>query len=263
MPDTADTSAGLPAERPADLNEELMELVRRHRNAAGVGMELLNALGSQASNLLDRIPEGVRGQLESTTKAALEVSFTAAALSRRGVPDGADWLNTALTTAMGAAGGFGGLPSALAEIPVTTTVLMRAIQGIAEDEGFDPKSEETRLRCLEVFAAAGPLQGDEKSESGFLTLRIAVSGPGLKAIIGQVTPIFAQVLGRKIAAQAVPVLGAVAGAATNYVYTSYYQDMARVQFGLQRIARERGLDHEALVRDFVSMLEDDRKLGRR
>ena len=255
-----DLPATRPDDLPDDLNDELMELVRRHRGAAGVGMELLSALGSQAANLLERIPEGVRGQLENTTKAALEVSFTAASLSRRGVPDGADWLNTALTTAMGAAGGFGGLPSALAEIPVTTTVLMRAIQGIAEDEGFDPKSQETRMRCLEVFAAAGPLQGDEGTEAGFLTMRMAMSGPGLKAMIGQVTPIFAQVLGRKIAAQAVPVLGAVAGAATNYVYTSYYQDMARVRFGLERIARERGLDHEALVRDFVAMLEDDRRL---
>ena len=250
----------LPAERPADLNDELMELVRRHRGASGVGMELLSALGSQATNLLDRIPDGVKGQLENTTRGALELSFSAAALSRRAAPDGADWLNTALTTAMGAAGGFGGLPSALAEIPVTTTVLMRAIQGIAEENGFDPKDEATRMKCLEVFAAAGPLQGDEGAETGFLTMRVTLSTPGLKAIIGQVTPIFAQVLGRKIAAQAVPVLGAVAGAATNYVYTSYYQDMARVRFGLERIAGERGLDHEALVRDFIAMVEENRRL---
>ena len=250
----------LPADRPDDLNAAIMELVRRHRGASGVGMELLSALGSQASNLLDRIPDAVKGQLEGTTRAALEVSFNAASVSRKGVPDGADWLNTALTTAMGAAGGFGGLPSALAEIPVTTTVLMRSIQGIAEEYGFDPDDPQVRMRCLEVFAAAGPLQDDERADAGFLSMRIAVSGPGLKAIIGQVTPVFAQVLGRKIAAQAVPVLGAVAGAATNYVYTSYYQDMARVQFGLEALARDRGLDHAALVKDFVAMLKEQRSL---
>jgi hypothetical protein len=34
----------------------------------------------------------------------------------------------------------------------------------------------------------------------------------------------------------VPVLGAVAGAATNYAYTSYYQEIAHVQFGLRKLA---------------------------
>ena len=46
------------------------------------------------------------------------------------------------------------------------------------------------------------------------------------------------VLGQKLAAQSVPVLGAVAGAATNYAYTSYYQEMAHVHFRLRRLAIE-------------------------
>ena len=242
----------------ADLNAELLALVRRYRGAATPGLRLLNALGSRAENLLDRIPGPVRGQLEAATKRGLELSFGAAAASRGRVPDGGDWFNTALTTAMGAAGGVGGLPSALAEVPVTVTVLMRAIQSIAEEHGLDPASEEVRLACLEVFAAAGPLAEDDGAEMGFLTTRVALSGPGMKVVLARVTPIFAQVLGRKIAAQAVPVLGAVAGAATNYVYTSYYQDMARVRFGLMDIARRRGLDHEALVGTFKDMVREER-----
>lgn len=241
-----------------DLNDELMALARRYRGAAGPGLRLLNSLGSQAENLIERIPVPVRGQLEVATKRGLELSFGAAAASRGGrVPDGGDLFNTALATAMGAAGGFGGLPSALAEVPVTVTVLMRAIQSIAEDHGFDPSSEEVRLACLEVFAAAGPLAAeDEPSDMGFLTMRVALSGPGMRMMVARVTPIFAQVLGRKIAAQAVPVLGAVAGAATNYIYTSYYQDIARVRFGLMRLAQERGLDHDQLVRSFRDMVRE-------
>ena len=242
-----------------DLNEELMALVRRYRGAEGPGLRLLNALGSQAENLIERIPTPVRGQLEGATRRGLEMSFGAAAASRGRVPDGGDWFNTALATAMGAAGGFGGLPSALAEVPMTVTVLMRAIQSIAEEHGFDPASEEVRLACLEVFAAAGPLAEEgSDAEMGFLTTRVALSGPGMRVMIARVTPIFAQVLGRKLAAQAVPVLGAVAGAATNYVYTSYYQDIARVRFGLMDIARRRGLDEAALVRTFRDMLREER-----
>ena len=241
-----------------DLHEELMALVRRYQAASGPGLRLLNALGSQAENLIERIPSPVRGQLEAATKRGLELSFSAAAASRGRVPDGGDWLNTALATAMGAAGGFGGLPSALAEVPVTTTVLMRAIQSIAAEHGLDPASEEVRLACLEVFAAAGPLAEDDGSEMGFLTTRVALSGPGMKVVLARVTPIFAQVLGRKLAAQAVPVLGAVAGAATNYVYTAYYQDIARVRFGLMDIARRRGMDHTALVGTFKAMVREER-----
>ena len=45
---------------------------------------------------------------------------------------------------MGAAGGAGGLPTALAELPVTTTLLLRVIQGVAVEHGCF--SEEIRNR---------------------------------------------------------------------------------------------------------------------
>lgn len=258
---TQTTAAQVPdVVRSDDLQDALSALADRYQGAAGPGMRLLNALGSQAENLIERIPGPVRGQLESATKRGLEMSFGAAAASRgRGVPDAGDWLNTALTTAMGAAGGMGGLPSALAEVPVTTTVLMRAIQSIAEEQGFDPASEEVRLAVLDVFAAAGPLSEDDATEMGFLTTRVALSGPGMKLALARVSPILAQVLGRKIAAQAVPVLGAVAGAATNYVYTAYYQDIARVRFGLMRLAKERGVAEADLASALREMVRGRRE----
>lgn len=256
----SDTDRMLPQTAPGeDLHTELVALVRRYRGASRPGLKLLNALGSRAENLIDRIPAPVRSQLEAATRRGLELSFSAAATSRGGrVPDGGDWFNTALATAMGAAGGFGGLPSALAEVPMTTTVLMRAIQSIAEEHGFDPASEEVRVACLEVFTAAGPLSDDDGADMGFLTMRVTLSGPGMRLAVARVAPVLAQVLGRKLAAQAIPVLGAVAGAATNYIYTAYYQDMARVRFGLMDLARRRGLDHEALVETFRQMVRDDR-----
>lgn len=42
-------------------------------------------------------------------------------------------------------------------------------------------------------------------------------------------------------------LGAVAGAATNYAYTSYYEDMAHVHFGLRKLAIDADVPHEELV----------------
>jgi uncharacterized protein (DUF697 family) len=57
----------------------------------------------------------------------------------------------------------------------------------------------------------------------------------------------ATVLGQKLAAQAVPIFGAVAGAATNYAYTSYYTDMAHVHFGLRKLAIDADQPREVLV----------------
>ncbi len=66
-------------------------------------------------------------------------------------------------------------------------------------------------------------------------------------MIARVAPRLATVLGQKLAAQTVPVLGAAAGAATNYAYTSYYTEMAHVHFGMRKLAIEADLPHDRLV----------------
>ncbi|MCJ7871826.1 EcsC family protein [Marinovum sp. 2_MG-2023] len=228
---------------------ELDVLVQRYRRAGGVGIQVLNLMGTQAENLLEHLPDGVKNRLETATERALAIAMDAASQSRGRVGDAPGWLNRAVTTAMGAAGGFGGLPSALAELPVTTTVLLRAIQGIAAEHGFDPEDAEIRAECLAVFAAAGPLEHDDGANMAFLSARVTLTGATVNAMIARIAPRLATVLGQKLAAQAVPVVGAVAGAATNFAYTSYYQEIAHVHFALLRLARAEGIPREALVND--------------
>lgn len=244
-----------------DTRAALEVIARRFRSADGIGMQVLNLVGGQAENLLERLPAPVRSRLDGATRAALEVAFDAAQRSRRSVPDRSDWLNTVVTTAMGAVGGMGGLPTALAELPVTITVLLRAIQGISADHGFDPGTDRVRLQCLQVFAAAGPLSRDDGADMAFLGARITLTGPALHGLISRIAPRLSIVLGQKLAAQTVPVIGAMAGAATNYAYTSYYQDMARVYFGLRALARDSGVETETLLREFRLMVQPPRSLS--
>lgn len=222
-------------------------LAKRHKAANGIGMQLMGAVGGSAENLLERLPDRVKDRLEGATRAALETSFNAAARSRGLISDRSDWLNTVIATAMGVAGGAGGLATSLAELPVTTTVLLRAIQGIAAEHGFDPAEEDVRMDCIRVFASAGPMAKDDGTDLGFLAARAAITGSSLNALIARVAPHLSLVLGQKLAAQAAPVLGAVAGAAVNYAFTSYYQEMARVQFGLRKLSVDTGLTEEALT----------------
>lgn len=230
-----------------DVEARLDEIAKRYRQAGGVGINVLNLIGGRAENLLDMLPGSVRRNLESATVKALQQAMKAAHSSRGVVPDQKSWLNQAVSAAMGAAGGAGGLPTAMAELPVTTTLLLRVIQGVAVEHGFDASAENVQFDCVQVFAAAGPLSGDNGADLGFLSARVALSGRAVQAVIAKVAPRLAVVLGQKLAAQAVPVLGAVAGAATNYAYTSYYYDMAHVHFGLRKLAIDADLPESELL----------------
>lgn len=180
--------------------------------------------------------------------AALETALDGATRSRAAGYSGNAWLSRALASGLGAAGGAGGLPSAMAELPVTTVVLLHTIQGVAEDYGFDTTRDDIRKACLQTFAAAGPLSDDDGADLAFLTARTTLTGATVHAILARVAPRLSLVLGQKLAAQAVPVLGAVAGAATNYVYTGYYQEIAHVTFGMLRMAEDSDQSYDTLKR---------------
>ena len=109
------------------------------------------------------------------------------------------------------------------------------------------RSENVQFDCVHVFSAAGPLSDDDGADLGFLAARVTLTGKAMQSLIAKVAPRLAVVLGQKLAAQAVPVLGAVAGAATNYAYTSYYQDMAHIHFGLRKLAIDADVPHRELV----------------
>ncbi|MEM7088928.1 MAG: EcsC family protein [Pseudomonadota bacterium] len=237
-----------------DAEAELDRLAAHYRSAGGAGVRMLNSLGGSAETLLDRLPEPVRNGLTGATEQALKLAIHAAQGSRHIVPDQKPWMNTTLTTAMGAAGGLGGVSTALMELPATTTLLLRSIQGAAAREGFDPAAENVMFDCVQVLSAAGPLDYDDGSDLGFFSVRLTLTGPAMQRLIAVVAPRLSIVLGKKLAAQSVPVLGALAGGGANYLYTRYYQQIAHVHFGLRRLAADADVPHDKLVRDLAARM---------
>lgn len=235
--------------------QAICDLAQRLKRANNPGMQLLNTVGGTADSLFSKLPNSIRGQLESATQSALELALNGATRSRHSGFESNTWLSRAMTSGMGVIGGIGGLPTALAELPVTTTILLHAIQGIAAEHGFDPDREDVRKACIQVFAAAGPLEDDDGADLGFLTARTTITGATVNSIIARVAPRLSVVLGQKLATQTVPILGAVAGAATNYTYTAYYQEMAHVTFGMMRLCEDSGLEYDQLK----EMLRDEIK----
>ncbi|MBO9408508.1 EcsC family protein [Shimia sp. R9_1] len=233
--------------REIDLERELDALAKRYQGASGLGMKVLGVLGIPVGGLLKSLPQEVQTGLGGATEYALTQAVKWADGSRGVIKDQPDWINASITAALGAAGGAGGVTSSLAELPITVTVLLRAIQGVAVQHGFDPSKESVRFDCVRVLAANGPFEEDRGADLAMLEQRAGLAVGGAKWVTSVIVPRLAPVLGQKLAAQAVPVIGAAAGAATNYAYTSYYQDIAHVHFGLRKLAVEADVAPDVLV----------------
>ncbi|MBP1807170.1 EcsC family protein [Rubellimicrobium aerolatum] len=231
-------------------------LARRQSRAGGLLMRAVNLVGGSVEGGLRVLPKPVRDQIDKAAQAALLRSYDAAARTRTGEGRLASWAafvtgdraHKALAAVSGALGGVGGLPTALAELPLATTIIFRAVQGVAEAHGEDPQSEQTRIECLRVFGAGGAaIKEDVGMDTSFLGARLSLSGAAINRLVSRIAPRFGAVIGQKLAGQAVPILGAAAGAGTNWAFIDYYVEMAHVHFGLRHLSRTHGeeavLDH--------------------
>lgn len=229
-------NANLPSLPGPDLDDEIASLARAARRANGPLMSLVNRLGGGVERQLDLLPPAVKTELERVTTQALLAAHGVAGLG--GEAGGRGTLAAVIAT--GAAGGAGGIVTSIAELPVTITVILRAIRAEAVKAGFDPSEPGVRAACLDVFAAGSPLTMDDGIDTSFLSARMTVTGPALQKLIATVAPRLAAAMGQKLAAQAVPVLGAVSGAALNAAFLRYYREVARIRFALMRLAVQHG-----------------------
>jgi hypothetical protein len=221
-----------------DLSTQVAELARRYKRANGPVIRLVNRLGASLENQLSALPESLRAQIDRVTANALQTSWGIAARA----PDLGARGPMAAVIATGAAGGAGGLPTAVAELPVTVTLFLNAIRAEARNAGLDPNEDWVRAECLQVFAAGSPLKQDDGVNTSFLGSRLALTGSTVQNLIATIAPKLGAVLGQKLAAQAVPVLGAVSGAALNAAYLSYYREIAQVRFALVKLAQTHGTE---------------------
>ena len=231
----------LPALRAPDLGVEIDGLAYAAARANGPLLRLVNRLGGGIEAQLGKLPVKLRGDLERLTARALELAHDAARVGAH-APDLGRRGSTFAAMATGAVGGAAGLAGSLVELPVTVTIMLHAIRREAVAAGYDPDQDFIRLACLDVFAAGSPLRADDGVNTAFLSARLAVAGPTLQRVVATVAPRLALVLGEKLAAQAVPVLGALTGAALNAAFITYYREIARIRFRLMRLSEVHGTE---------------------
>jgi hypothetical protein len=231
-------SQTLPASDPTDFTAPVAELARRYKRANGPVMRLVARLGGTLENQLSALPSGLRTQIERITAQALETSYGVAGRA----PALGDRTPLFAAMAAGAAGGVGGLATSFAELPVTVTLFLNTIRAVAVEHGHNPEEAWVRAECLQIFAAGTPLADDDGVNTSFIAARLTLTGSAVQNLITAIVPKITTVLGQKLAAQAVPLVGAVSGAALNAAYLSYYREIAQVRFQLLKLAELHGTD---------------------
>ena len=223
---------------------------------------LTNMIGKPVELIGYALPAFASKTIASATSKGLEAALNVAMRTLPRSPwSGSQLFHRALATASGAAGGTFGLAALPIELPVSTIIMLRAIADIAQSEGEVLSDPESALSCVEVFALGGRAGSADASESSYFAVRgmlaktvteaarfIAERGfvkegaPILLKFVTQVAARFGLVVTQKVAAQTLPVLGALGGAAVNYAFIEHFQDLARGHFTVRRLERLYGKD---------------------
>jgi hypothetical protein len=249
-PEITLTDADREALRQAVLALEGPSYVARLSTLAGRPIELLGqALPRVASDLISR-----------ATQAALTraLRYALRTIPKEG-RDPETGTHKALAVLSGAMGGALGLSAVLVELPLSTTIMLRSIARIAQSEGEDLQDPEAALACLQVFALGGRTGSDNLHETGYFAVRAAMarsvsralqqiagrgvvdeSASAIVRLLAQIGARFGVVVSQKVAAQAVPVLGAIGGATINVAFVDHFQTLARGHFTVRRLERTYG-----------------------
>lgn len=239
----ADVTDQVPvAERPldpgarAELARALAGLAARRGTVIRAADLLGRVMGGAGQAALVRLGMNplVRARFAWVAEAALSRAYDVALL---GVGIAPRLPATPIVVASGAVSGFAGLAGFLPDATVTTLVILREVARIAAANGEDLGGEEARHACLEVFGLRGEGADDEL---GYFSARFMLTGKPLAALMGQVAARYGLVLGEKFAAQAVPVAGAIAGAALNGAFLAHYRSIAEAHFTVRRLERAHG-----------------------
>lgn len=237
--------------------------------------KVTQVVGKPIDYLMSKLPKGAEKQIHSIVEKALHKAADSALWSLDNEPnrEASTKTNKLFAAVSGAVGGAFGFTALAIELPVSTTIMLRSVADVARSEGFDLDKVETKQACLEVFALGGPSKDDDAVDTAYYATRSftaeamqilskemaeiaarqstanAVSnftptqtGKWLAALIEKIAARFGVVITEKAAAQAVPIVGAVAGATLNIMFTDYYQDMARGHFIIKRLEKKYGFE---------------------
>ena len=238
-----------------------------------VGARFANVVGSPIEHLIGMLPArassviaaAARKAIHGALNLSLRTLATNGPLSHGAPPPSSNGWHKAASAASGALGGAFGLVALGVELPVSTTIMMRSIADVARSEGADLADRQVQLECVMVLGLGGPGAADDAAEVGYFAVREAMTravssaashlarhglakegAPALVRLITLIAEHYSVNVTEKAAAQLVPLIGAVGGAAINTIFIDHFQSVARGHFAVRRLERKYG---EAAVRE--------------
>lgn len=242
----------------ADL-EDLYRAVRLLEQP-GLAGKLADMAGRPVRGFLDRLPVVVNDKLRAIVSDAMLQCLKVAisTIDTESTSQASRWLPKLMTGITGGLSGLIGLPALAVELPVTTTVMLRSIAEIARSEGENLRSARTKLACLEVFALGGrglradtdisyystrTILAQAMREAATLLVERGVAeqtAPVMMRLVNTIATRYGLVVSEKLAAGAIPIIGALGGATVNMAFMDYFQNLARGHFIIRRLERKYG-----------------------
>ena len=227
----------------------------------GISIRLINLLGYPIEGIIKVLPRRIGKAIGNTAIKAVGTAFYAALSTMDKKSHGSPFrsIHRAIVLISGAVGGFFGFPGLIVELPVSTTLMLRSIADIARSEGEDLSSMDAHLACITVFALGGRSSGDSAAETAYYAVRAALTRTLSEAaefivqrgMAEEGTPIVIRVMANlasrfgvivtdKMAAEMIPILGAIGGASINLLFINHFQAAARGHFIVRRLERKYG-----------------------
>jgi hypothetical protein len=246
---------------PSDYTD--LQVAIKKLETESFAMKVASKAGLPIEALLHKLPPAAQSAIQVSVDKALarclQVAIRAHRTNRQAVMHNRAHVAAAAVT--GAAGGFFGLPGLLVELPITTTVMLHSIVEIARSYGEDLLDPESELACLEVFALGPRNDHQGVQESAYYATRTAMaqvtreavsyltrkgmakeSAPAMISFVGKIASRFGLEVSEKVAAELVPIAGAVGGLALNIVFSRHFQSLAEGHFTIRRLERLYGKD---------------------
>ncbi|WP_249158052.1 EcsC family protein [Bradyrhizobium sp. U87765 SZCCT0048] len=237
-----------------------LQLAVKNLENPNFAARLADYAGVPVNRVLGLLPSAANRQIGALVRSAVMKGLDVAieTLEDEPPPAPATWFSSFLAGVTGGVSGLFGFAALPVELPLTTTFMLRAIASIAQHEGEDLSRIEARLACLEVFAF-GAKRDAGKVDVGYYAARALIgkytndvaamvvergavdaSAPVVTSLVSEIVSRFGLVVSDKVAAGALPILGAVGGATVNVIFMDHFQRIAQGHFTLRRLERAYG-----------------------
>jgi hypothetical protein len=241
----------------------------QHLESSSLATSISHIIGMPIEKALSALPGHWSNIVSRITKKALAKALDAALFSLKKKPGKPkNKIHKLFVGISGAIGGSFGIAALAVELPVSATIMLRSIADIARSYGEDLEELEGKMACLTVFALSGggSKKSSESADTSYYAVRsfltkalgdtanhLAVHGfskegaPVLVKLINAVSVRFSVPVSGKLAAQSLPVVGAVSGASVNWLFIQHYQKMAKAHFFIRSLERKYG---ESMVEEY-------------